>query len=904
MSASDGAFSSLVNNHDLSLPNWGPWASDFYTLSHIADQARGLRMDFMMVPGICHRSFLAPETLIECGCSAWRTTPDLSFYSFRQQLEGRDEFYSETSYSAMGDNLRLGRIEFVNRTDSVQSASLLLYARFASLDIVAPVLPPGARWLDAVQYRSLRFAEARSDHNLVWGGARRGEQLYPGTVGNSCIGQPFSDRTRSGFGAKAGDCVDYDYRAFNGEGRILMRMRLASGTALPVKISVDGAAAKVQRLVGSGEFELIEIYAGALRERGEFSIISEGGADENGVQIDGFVLLPAGGDAQAVAFKPVSHACAPAAVKGELPQSAVIRGNGLGCDYTIWWSADNFSEREYRVDDLRALLRYSKTLVQPYYTRIGSAQGRDYCKETYILPIVVPPGGSEVIYALYGAGEAGAQALAACDRSASALEAAYQRAAARAIDFAASGPGAEYAFSQRLLSANLIANTNFPIRVKGGNIRHNVPAKQFNSLYSWDSGFIGLGLTELDERRAVELLNAYCTEPEDDECAFILYGTPLPVQAYLYAELWNRFQNREMLAFFYPRLKHYYDFIAGHIPTSTTRKFKTNLLQTWDYFYNSGGWDDYPPQWQIYLDKRYDVAPVVTTAHAIRFAKFLAAAARELGIDDAAYYAQDIADFTAALQRYAWDPAAGIFSYTVHDDEGNFAEFYRDPVSQVNFNFGLDGETPLVAGVCTPEQEQQLWQRLESAEHQWTPYGLSTVDRSAPYYRTDGYWNGCVWMPHQWFFWKSALDAGRAGFARQIALTALEVWRRETDRSYCTFEHFLLVNGRGAGCHNFSGLSSPVLNWYGAYFQPGRLTGGFDLWIADQKPLDKGGICAELRLGGRAGGKTTVLYVSGEGKFRAEYAGQTVVQNTGGVPGVLELELPCDTAGTLRITRE
>ena len=74
----------------------------------------------------------------------------------------------------------------------------------------------------------------------------------------------------------------------------------------------------------------------------------------------------------------------------------------------------------------------------------------------------------------------------------------------------------------------------------------------------------------------------------------------------------------------------------------------------------------------------------------------------------------------------------------------------------------------------------------------WTPIGLSTVDRRAPYYRTDGYWNGCVWMPHQWFFWKSALDAGRAEFARRIAETALKLWKHEVDQSFYTFEHFSL----------------------------------------------------------------------------------------------------------------
>jgi hypothetical protein len=194
-----------------------------------------------------------------------------------------------------------------------------------------------------------------------------------------------------------------------------------------------------------------------------------------------------------------------------------------------------------------------------------------------------------------------------------------------------------------LMRATSLCNVNFPISKQGNNIRHHVPDKYYNSLYSWDSGFIGLGFLELDKTRAIENLNVYVTEPEDEENAFLLYGTPLPVQAYLYAEIWNRHQDKEMLEFFYPRLRKFYNFIAGHVPTSTYRKAKSDLLCSWDYFYNSGGWDDYPPQWYVYKTKAYNCIPVVTTAHAIRFAKILRQAAELLNInDDKAVYDSDI----------------------------------------------------------------------------------------------------------------------------------------------------------------------------------------------------------------------------------------------------------------------
>ncbi|MEJ5200262.1 MAG: hypothetical protein WHX53_15190, partial [Anaerolineae bacterium] len=37
------------------------------------------------------------------------------------------------------------------------------------------------------------------------------------------------------------------------------------------------------------------------------------------------------------------------------------------------------------------------------------------------------------------------------------------------------------------------------------------------------------------------------------------------------------------------------------------------------------------------------------------------------------------------------------------------------------------------------------------------------------------------------------------------------------------------------GWHHFGGLSAPVLSWFGAYYRPGRLTCGFDTWVARQE---------------------------------------------------------------------
>ena len=93
---------------------------------------------------------------------------------------------------------------------------------------------------------------------------------------------------------------------------------------------------------------------------------------------------------------------------------------------------------------------------------------------------------------------------------------------------------------------------------------------------------------------------------------------------------------------------------------------------------------------------------------------------------------------------------------------------------------------------------------------------------------TNGYWNGNVWLSHQWFVWKTMLDLGETDFAWQIAKTALDAWKREVEYSYYTFEMFSIETGRGGWFHNFGGLSAPVNLWSAAYFKPGTYQSGFD----------------------------------------------------------------------------
>ena len=179
-----------------------------------------------------------------------------------------------------------------------------------------------------------------------------------------------------------------------------------------------------------------------------------------------------------------------------------------------------------------------------------------------------------------------------------------------------------------------------------------------------------------------------------------------------------------------------------------------------------------------------------------------------------------------AIETYAWDPESGYFGYVEHDAQDVPQGLYRTEAGE-NYNKGLDGVTPLVAGIVDEAQKEALLGHIFTQGELWSPYGITAVDQRASYYSIDGYWNGTVWMPHQMILWKTMLDLGRADLARKIADTALENWERECEDSYNCYEHIMLATGRGGGWCNFSGLSSPVINWFCAYYRPGTVSTGF-----------------------------------------------------------------------------
>ncbi|RCW55399.1 trehalase family glycosidase [Halanaerobium sp. ST460_2HS_T2] len=877
----------LKNSYDLQLPAWGPYTKKYLGISHIADQKQGIRFDLSVFPGYYRRKVKIPNVRWESDYHPWEAATDLKYYSNRHQLEWKDQLYCDISYSEIDDQSRLIRCNCVNQTDSIQNIVLhfMGYINFPKKRSYKINAASGSVWINALDYTELKYSSPSPQDNLMPDGLLRGEVHVQDFVEGRGLG--------CNFGKDKGDRVSYKFNLKNKIEEAVLIIRYINKSEHTLNFKLEGLRDKEIDFLAAEKAESKIIKLGNL-DKGEHEIelISFGGAE---IEIDG-LLITALKDKNKVSFTAKEHNSEPEKIEKLKSNSLILKYKNIDHYYGIKWFYDDFEIREFETNNLDT---YMREMVHEHVSKklVDDQNGKPEMHYTnvFLRPITIEANSNQKIYGLVcnGSRKEVENNLKRFKFDQENLAEIYHNAQKKVFDFNHKAEGEKYKFSQQRMAATTLTNVVYPTYIRRRYIKHYPPGRWWDSLYTWDSGFIGLGLTELDQERAIECLNAYLTEPGDQHSAFIHHGSPVPVQFYLFLELWNRLQSKEFLKYFYPRLKQYHQFLAGRLGSSSTRSLKSNLLKTWDYFYNSGGWDDYPAQVYVHEHNLEDrVSPVINTAQAIRTAKILKMAAYELGLEsDIEEFNQDIDIFTEALQKHSWDEEAGYFSYVIHDQNGRAKEVLKDK-SGKNFNMGLDGVSPLVAGVCNQEQEKRLIQNLFSEKKMWTKIGISTVDQTAPYYRNDGYWNGAVWMPHQWFIWKTLFDLNRADLAYKIAGTALNLWQDEVDESYSCFEHFLLQSKRGAGWHHFGALSTPVMSWFAAYFTPGRLTTGLDVWVIKQKfNADNSSLTARLRIFDNQDGVNITVSLSEEKKYSVTW-NDRYIKHEASKPGLLNIQIP------------
>lgn len=838
------------------LPNWGPYSKKYMGVSRIVDEdrKRGIRFDCVVHPTIANSNVPVPNVTVPSNYHPWTCNRALTHFSYRYDLEWKDTVYADVSFTKIADEAVLIRTEFINNSDMSQNCLLNI---FSALEYPYPYhteiqLPEKHCYIDAVNYQVYDYAVERPWDQENPDGMEKGVFLDP----LFCGGKGLGDRVGNAhvhflklkpFGAEPGDRVKYEIpvAADYDHGVLLLRYRTVTEGEATFTCNSNPVTLPHSNALRFVEIELGELASGIY----SVELLSQGGA---GIELDCLAITEQKDCAQ------VQAVTEPYQYKPEILAAPIQNGffatltyHEQGQEYGILTHNPNTRFRDVNTGTLEDTLisRISNGDVTfDELTRTFTGSFSEKCSDpgfyhnTLIHSIYIPKGERHVEYVVVSKG--GFVPLSATE-----YEAVYQAGKASLEPLQFNKAGRPYVLSNEILKATTLTNTVYPIYRHGEYIVHHTPGKRWDCLYTWDSGFIGLGLLEAEPKLAEYILDTYLSEPDNRDFAFLHHGSPVPVQFYQYVEMLKRANDKTELFTYYHRIKQYYDFIAGKTGGSTTSKFKSGLTTTYDYFYSSSGMDDYPAQHQMIAQGIEQYAcPSISTSQVIRCAKLLRMVADQLGKrEDVSVLEQDIACFTKALQTVAWDEDAGYFSYVLHNDEQEPIGFFRTPEGE-NMNKGMDGIYPFIAGACTEAQQSRLLGHIMNERHMLTPVGISAVDRSASYYRDNGYWNGNVWFSHQWFIWKTMLDLGKTDFAFKIADIALNVWKKEVEHSYYTFEMIHIETQRGGWFHHFGGLSTPVNIWANAYYKPGTLTTGLDTWVHRQNwNADYTELEAELR---------------------------------------------------------
>ena len=875
-----------TDTHDnISLPDWGPYSKRFFGSSHIGEKETGNRFDFFAIPSLYRRMPFLPEAKAPFNYLPWETSKDLSFYSYRQQLMWKDQIYMQGSFALHpGGESVLCRYTLVNNLDMEIEFALHLFSMLAMnpMEKIRLVSSPDSLWLNCDEYSFLSMKHSSFYEGQNVDGFRPGIRNHADAVSNTVLAL--------GFGTNPGDKAEWTLQENIQEKDVYIRCSFTG------KIFLLLNGEKLALESSTKDFTLF--HAGKISGNKLVLSFASPVGEENDFLLDGICI---GKKAQ---MEKTQYCQIPEVTESRKSEnSLILKFHGSPIHYAVRFDRKESLKRVMAVPDLvdhfKTYSNIAGDPTSPYYNVIrGEDAGFDICLQ----PLKVKGGSREDIFVLVAKGNIREEAENLLAEKISFTPSKCRSTFANAEKNIPEIAETAYTFSQKRMQSVIMTNIVYPIRLGKEYIRHFTPGRFWDCLYTWDSGFTGLGLLETAPERAAECLNTYTYPEEHKEAAFVRHGTPLPTQILLFHELMNRSCSKDFLRYFYPRVKKMHDFLSGIDPASNTGKFSKNgILRSWKYGYNSGGWDDYPAQSYVHKNQAHHILPVITTAFSIRTAKILAAWAEELNKkEDMQLYRTQSAKLSSALQKYAWNEASGYFSYMRYDEEGNYQGHFLME-DGTDWNMGLDGVSPLIAGEVTKEQHKILWQKLRSTKHFRSKTGISTVDMSAPYFKNDGYANGVNWTAFEYFLWKTALDDAQFTDAWNIAQPALELWQKECETFYGCFEHFVIRSGRGNGWPHFSSFSTPYCCYFHAFYTPGRVTTGFDTLVLANSLTSSGG---SIRIKNTAakGGSFGILLSLEKGEYSFQFDGKSIKGNKR-LTSLWEIALPKGAKGVLKVEK-
>lgn len=863
-------------NYDIKTGKWGPYNKDYLGISYIADEESGATFEFELFPGFYKRTVLANRVMQDNGVKMWGANSDLTYFAYRYEIEWKDKVYCDVTFHIQDDKDVLVECTFVNDTDIPQNVCLnacfsINYPTEKWWSFVTgyqPIyeanLPKNCLLIDAVDYK-----EANCDMQIALDGFFLGEKKVANATGKGTAigGEYFYDKEHF---------LSYEVTPINASG-IGVRYCAKEQATLTVTI---GDERYLVELAPCEEFSYATLHF-AEREISSFNINADGQATIDclvlGTEVEKTFFTKKTYAVEAEIEKDIVCAYGAFGSKNESGEERLKNGEmnrfyvsypNIEKSFSIAWDKTHRRTCRYYTDDIGILL--NQHLHNEYHTIEEGRKTERVYDDIIFGPIALKPNGRETIRFILRSGSL--QELKSTQPTIN------KRNDSGVL---CNSDGEQYRISQNIMRSITLMNIMYPMYFRREYRKGYVPGRLWDCLYTWDNGFIGMGLATVDFHRAYECLNAYLTPVGDKHSPFIFSGTVFPTQILLYDYLFNHYEQYEELEKLYPMIKQYYSFFGDL--RYRKGQMKSGLLKLWDINYNSGGWDDYPPQlalthWEYdkpILDgaSTENTTPVVTTAVTVLIAKILRKIALRLGkTEDVLRFDEDIELYSRSIQDYCWDEETGYYQYVVHDENGQPKTFFKYHDGTL-FGGGLDGIYPYISGISNTHQDKKIVENIKNGL--MTPFGISVVDTRQSYFSLHGYSNGCVWFPHEWILWNALLDKGERELATKIAMLSLQLSESEARETYNSLENISIMTGRGSGYHQFSGLSTPVLTWFKAYYTPNTISVGFLTCIFEKKYSDKGNLI-NFSYATESEKACALICVGGDGTYSFKVNGETV----------------------------
>ena len=809
------------HHDDLSLDPWGPWSCHHTGISRLLGGPTVAQLEFTPAVGRMRGATLVGDVNGESGVHLMEATDDLAYLRYRYQLQWRDQEYVDLHALRVDDDSHLLRAEFVNNTEVDHRYVMVCYAGLRA----DSALIPQQTWVGAESYQHLTLPEG------VWlragrDGLRRLQTAHLDLVHRRGLGRYGAESGMQAHGGPIpeGTHLHWELPTMSGSG--CWYLRALSRSDAPVQLTINN---EPLHLCADQEW-----YPCGVAMKVDVTVDHDPGGRW---ALDGFMWVPAGSEPRDLL---VYHAAPtqwewqrdqktlPMGVMGHHPShpqcpmamcSASERplapspydqlpGYDLGAPGVVHMHHNNLG-------DMNVRRRIVGDCLVPWgdHNNTFTVDGSRHHLGYVIGPVRVPAGERRVVSLALAAGpglDDDAAAMACSRRVLAAAEDIW--AAAQAHRQAQSarwqGSGDEQGV-QRMLAAYTAANVIFPMPKGLQMTRGYTPGKRWKSPFTWDQGMHAIGMSAMDPHRAWEIIDGCCQVPSSGEAPVVLHGSPMPLAIYAADMTWRAQRDDMALAKRLPALVAVWRWFAGVHADSPYDPSGRGLLSTYPDFYNGAGMDDHPLQhWIDHHLKRQDIANASATSHALRTAKLIVQMAQHLGETDVVAECRAFIERASAALMTAWDADSGWFAWT---DLAN-GEWLQTPFGNGGAaNMSLDGVAPLVTGCLPTPVEERLTQHLYDEAGLWTAQGLTAVAAASQSHREDGYWNGNVWIPHQWFMFMACLSNGRSADALRIGEKMLQVWAQATAETDYVYELVDAVSGQGEGHHAFAGLTSPLL---------------------------------------------------------------------------------------------